>query len=127
MSKAKIYEFDPVIYPRKLWVATGNMEEVLSNFEYTDGTPITLKEKGFFGVTVGFLTDKKHEKLGVLVYLRHIERPAQAMHEAIHAANKIFRDLGITFNLDEDEHYAYFVSWICECIDKVRTNKVKAI
>lgn len=114
--KTIIKEFDPVVYPRKVWVATGDIDEITSQFEYDDGTPIVLKEKGYFGVTIGHVTNKEQAKLGVLVYFRYIEKPSQAMHEAVHVANKIFRDLNITFNLDEDEHYAYFVTWICECI-----------
>lgn len=125
MSKARIYEFDPVIYPRKLWVATGDINEVLSKFEYVDGKPLEAKSKGFFGVTFDIATDKERTKLGCLIYFRHIETSAQAMHEAVHAANRIFEDLGITFTLYADEHYAYFVAWICDCIDKVRTGKIK--
>jgi len=124
-NKAKVYEFENGIYPRKLWVATGDVNEVIPKFEYTDGTPITLKEKGYSGVTIGFVTKKEQDMLGVLVYIRRIEKLSQVIHEAIHVANKIFQDLSITFNLDEDEHYAYFVEWVCDCIDKVRTNKVK--
>lgn len=119
-----ITEFDPVIYPRKIWIATGDIDEVVSHFEYLDGTPIESKEKGFFGVTFSNVTDKEHTKLGVLMYFRHIEKPSQAMHEAIHAANRIFDDLGITYTLCDDEHFAYFVQWICDCIlDAVGLNQ----
>lgn len=116
-DKTVIKEYNSVIYPRYLWIATGDIKEVMSKFEYDDGEPLKCKEKGFFGVTFGYVCNKEREKLGVLVYFRHTEGLSHAVHEAVHAANKIFRDLNITFNFDEDEHYAYFVSWIVSCIE----------
>lgn len=114
--KTIIKEFDPVIYPRKVWVCIGDFKEAALKFEYSDGKPLEEKEKGFYGVTFNNVVTKGHDKLGVLIHFRHVEKPSQAMHEAIHAANAIFDDLGITFTLYADEHYAYFVEWICDCI-----------
>lgn len=112
----KIERFNPVIYPRILWVATGEVNEVTSKFEYSNGDPIILKEKGYFGVTLEGIKPKDEETIGVLIYIRHAESVAQLIHEAVHAADIIFNDLGISFNLNDDEHYAYFVQWVCDCI-----------
>lgn len=115
--KEAIKMFDPVIYPRKVWVAAGDPDKVISKFKYSDGGPLKIQQNGFFGVTFGNVVYKKHALLGVLIYIRYIETPSQAMHEAIHAANKIFRDLNINYTLNDDEHFAYFAQWICECIE----------
>lgn len=111
-----IKEFDPVIYPRKVWVTTGNLDEIISKFKYEDGESLSVAKTGYYGVCCDGVKHIEQDSLGVLLYFRKLENPAHAMHEAIHAANAIFHDLGIVFSYGEDEHYAYFVEWICRCI-----------
>ena len=45
-------------------------------------------------------------------------------HESLHAANSIFDDMGIGYDLTNDEHAAYFVGWIARCCWKVLQEEI---
>lgn len=125
MKTTKIHEFDPVIYPRKLWVVISNSEDFLNekfNHECNlDGFsekskaivfPCSLVETGDLGVIVVF-TKKS------FMDIKNIS------HESVHIASVIFSDCGMMMGFDEgrDEHFAYLVGWAAECIDKVKRGK----
>lgn len=119
MSKAKIYEFDPVLYPRKLFVIDTLDEETLSEFCELDGRYLVpLKE--CYAMTSTIVKRRSTGKYGVVVAFNSKETidNSTLAHEAVHAANNIFADLGVGYTLEEDESLAYFVGWIVKCLDK---------
>lgn len=123
-----IQEFKTEIYLRRLWVAT-SWEDVKDKF-----------------TTYGEYDFKEHENCGAVTYPR-IEKKASGMrgvlivfnmninmggseivgniaHESVHAANAIFDELNIAYDLVNDEHAAYLVGWVAKCCWKVLQKEV---
>lgn len=131
IKKTVIHQFDPTIYPRKLWVIkSGSVNDILDAFTEPDGEEINLviytgKESSAMTIKV---IHKESRCYGVLVWLcdgkANIENVA---HEAVHVASCIFDDLGMTMGFDggKDEHFAYLVGFAADCINQVRTNKFR--
>lgn len=132
MKKVTIHQFDPVIYPRKIWVVATKDENIVKNnfserngeeMTFSDCTgneaiasviPCTQKGSGFYGFLI-WIQDKKKFDVGTVA------------HESVHVASQIFNDTGMTlgFTNGRDEHYAYLVGWIADCINQVKTGKFK--
>lgn len=124
MKESKIHEFNPVIYPRRLFVSITDNEESLIDKIETDCDlsgfaeraeaivfPCTLKETGNLGVMAVFQNKR-------FMSIKNIA------HESVHIASIIFSDCGMTMGFEEgkDEHFAYLVGWAAECINKVKLN-----
>lgn len=92
----KIHEFDPVIYPRKLWVAVS-----------TD----TFSDR-LGGILVRF-----ESKNAITI--------ANIAHESSHIAMNIFDYIGAKVDLANQETFSYLVGWVADCINQVRTGKFK--
>lgn len=131
-NKVTIHQFDPVIYPRKLWIVSTKDEKIIkNNFTERDGKemvfedsignePIasviscTQKGSGFYGFLI-WIQDNKKFDVGSFA------------HESVHVASQMFYDMGMQMGFTDgrDEHYAYLVGWIADCINQVKTNKFK--
>lgn len=113
-------EYDPVIYPRRLFVAVGDIPEILKDeFRFPDGTDFKIENE--FLASSSSVVRKRDGTQGVLVWFRFPPEKAEdtvdtVAHESAHAANMIFGSLGIEFSTENDEHYAYFVGWIARCV-----------
>ena len=134
--KDKIYEFDPVIYPTRLWVSilpdfkTVDREFYLldDNDEVVDDSKSEFDSHGSAIVTTFVVANKKSGWKGCLVV---IWRKSQCgcgicAHEATHVYDWFDKELGL--NCQEwgnDEPKSYFVQWVANSIDKVLRNKVK--
>lgn len=121
-----IHEFDPVLYPIRLWVSiTNDLTEVRGRFVYLGTTDefdykmtpkvgafmqmVTSKETGFMGALVVF-KDKKYCTTKLIA------------HEATHVSREIWEHLNeIKTGFEAD---AYLVGWVAECIEKVKRNKI---
>lgn len=73
---------------------------------------------------------KKSKKYGTLILFvfegevlgsEIVERIA---HKSIHAANSIFDELNIAYDLVNDEHAAYLVGYVAKCCWKVLQNEI---
>lgn len=115
----KIYQFDPQIYPRKLWVSVGTsteelnekfVEEIKDIDDSADAEtwPVQQKEPLLGGVLIRF-SDLKDM------------RPDNIAHEATHAALEIFDYVEARIQYDNQEPFAYLVGWVVKCIDEVKT------
>ena len=125
MNKIQIHEFDPVIYPRKLWIVVTDSERILrDNFEYEGDIKDVLETSDAF---VFGCQNKESLKKGVcLCFLKKsLISTKYIAHESVHVASQIFFDCNMTmgFNDGKDEHFAYLVGWIAECCEKVKLNK----
>ena len=114
MAKFKIHKFDPVIYPRKVWVAKGGTKNDIAElfFDY-DNDPYYLNGcviKSSYAITDGVI-ERSTVDLGILIWLHSIHNitTGAMSHEADHAANRIFRDIGAKVDCDNDETHAYLV------------------
>lgn len=120
----KIHQFDPVIYPVKLWVAVTTDGEVIKerfhlinaeNFEFNrhDYEAITfpVKQKAvptYKGFLVVF-TQKKCMTVKIMA------------HEATHVARMMWKHLGEDVTGEEAD--AYLVGWIASCMNEVKNYK----
>lgn len=117
-----IHEFDPVIYPRKLWITYDATPEELNNFfpgGYNNGTKFK-EEDGYYGITYA-VQKGSDNKGGVLIRFadsKEALEPWNVSHEAVHAAAIICQYVGIIADWDNDEAFAYLVTWVTKCCYK---------
>lgn len=116
----KIHEFDPVIYPLKLWVAvsTDTFSDRFEGVSEWDDTADAI---------VDCVRDKQRNLGGILV--RYESKNAITIsniaHESSHIAMNIFDYIGAKVDLANQETFSYLVGWIADCINQVRTGKFK--
>lgn len=105
--------FDPGIYPRNIYVLD-SLDE-LRYFERRDGVALDIPSDETVDATVWPCVFKDNESYCFAVHFKAktIETIA---HESTHIANGIFQDCQVDFDYLYDEHYAYFVGWIANCI-----------
>ena len=124
-----IHYFHAHVYPRKLFVVKGKDKAKLIKAAFTTPKNEAL-ELGDEERIAGACTWKKvalKDKgwLGVLVWIVQDYSPASLAHEAVHVTNAIFEELGVDTGYDHDEHYAYMVQWVTDCLWQVVTGKFK--
>ena len=121
-KKTTIHEFNPSIYPRRLWVVKGGtLEGIKEVFECSDN----LEMDGQGAVTFG-VRRKEDSLLGYCVWFPQVgdmRKGDWIAHESSHVAMCIFNDVGATVQFDNQEPFAYLVGWAFECMDKVRKTK----
>lgn len=130
-GKLKIHQFNPTIYPRKLWVIKGgSVENIQEVFLEPNGYEIILnfEEYNYPAATTLKVRQKGTNLLGVLVWLISDKIDVEIVaHESVHVASCIFDDMGMTMGFEggKDEHFAYLVGFAADCINQVRTGKFK--
>ena len=121
-----IHEFDPVIYPRKLWVTyDATTEELNTKFPNGDYYGNRFKdEDSYYAIT--YHIGDADGKGGVLIRFFNKEesmQPWNIAHEAIHAAGRILQYVGVEADFENDEAFAYLTTWIVKCCCKVKEGK----
>ena len=123
-SESKVVEFDPQVYPRKVWIAKGgDVKSLREQFCRVDGDEIAFE--GNYEGYVDSVSRKSDGKLGELIWFPY----ASAMpvghisHEVTHAAIDIFDDCGCRIDAENQEPFAYLVGWIAKCINEVKRGK----
>lgn len=117
MNKQKIYEFDPQIYSRKLWVTVGvPFDELKDEFEDIDKMPESVD------ASVDYTRKLKPEVMGG-VLCRYLNTDAMTMriiaHESSHIAVGIFDYINAPIDIKHQEPFAYLCGWIAKCIEEV--------
>ena len=113
----KIFEFDPQIYPRKLWVVVNpNYEDINKTFEES----IDELEDHYEAI-VHHVTHTSSGKGGLLVIFKDVEfmTTSTISHESTHVAIDIFEYTGCRIDYLNQESFAYLVGWIAGCINTV--------
>lgn len=133
----KVDAYDPVIYPRKLWV-TGEVEGLDKLFQFNKTDDPTVEDiRGYndlldetesgTGVLVTCpVTKKSTGEYGVIIIILRPEdlNLGDEAHEAVHFADYVFEQLGMysqSFS-NHNEQYAYLVGWAAGCICKTLLN-----
>lgn len=125
---SKIHEFDPVIYPCKLWVCVNATKESLCATFKFEGTEIEIKEALHKNsATVAAVTRISDDSVGVLVFTGHKSWLTGSViaHESVHVADYYFERLSMTSQVFQNgnEPYAYLVGWAAKCINQARISK----
>lgn len=126
--EVKIYEFDPVIYPRLLWVCGCKDASTLSDVFEIGATIEELNGMlSYSNATVTGAERKKDGAYGVLVFYKNKRNLTGSViaHESVHVADYIFEHLGMVAQefSSKNEPYAYLVGWAAKCINEARTFK----
>lgn len=120
----KIFEYDPVIWPRKLFVVIGeDIGYIQDHFIKTDGTayPISKDIKNDSDVVTFPEVEKRDDGyFGELVWCHSPEKVTDPFicHEAIHAANGMLGACGVEITTDNDEALTYTAQFCFESIKK---------
>jgi hypothetical protein len=121
-----INEFDPIIYPFKLWIIVSNNPKVIeekfndinnNKIEYIANKtrnckafsmPVKGKRSGRSGAVIFFYSKKD------ITY-------KTAAHESSHVAKYLFEFIGASTK--EHEPFEYLVGWMAECCERAKHNK----
>lgn len=128
MAKFEIQKFDPIIYPRKIWVAKGGTkDDIFERFLDDEGDGYCLSDETVrtsYAVTDSVI-EKETYDYGVVIWLHKMKgiTDGTVAHEADHATNIIFKAIGAKVDVENDETHAYLVGFITDCISKVRKGK----
>jgi hypothetical protein len=125
-SKSILKEFDPVIFPVKVWVSiTDDFDKLSETFsDATSGRDIdTSYIDGHEAVTYYVHRKNKPKDFGVLIATtsKSYFTTKLIAHEATHGADFIWDHTGESDRGDEAN--AYLVGWIADCIEKTTKQK----
>lgn len=133
----KIFEFNPVLYPTRLWVCKSGttideLDEVFGVL-CEDNTIESFKDNlqlPQFGdsATTYIVGHKKLGLKGCLVYLNREVTVGSLAHEASHCTDWIFDEIDDAPKerlYESGEPRAYYLQWVMECLWKVKQGKVK--
>jgi hypothetical protein len=124
-KKVKIHQFDPEIFPFKLWIAITTNTEVLPErfigIKYR-GNIFDNSLDGREAVTF-YVEEKSSTYKGVLIVFSNKQycTVKTIAHEATHAARFLWDHLGESPTGEEAD--AYLVGWIAKCIEIVKNFK----
>lgn len=124
MNKQKIYEFDPQIYPRKLWVTVGvPFDELKDEFENLK----PMEESNY--AQVDHIRKLKPEVRGGLLVrfedLEALKKAGNITHETTHVATEIYDYIGAYHDNKNQEPFAYLCGWIAACIEEVKQIEIE--
>lgn len=115
----EVYIFDPVLYPRKVWIAVGKdrLEGKFDLIEFPVNTN-ALTELAF---------DEANKRGGVFIRFENLEAMTTKTitHEAFHAAMYIFDFIDAFPDIKNQEPLAYLISWIADCCEQVKFKLTK--
>ena len=126
-KRTKIDEYDPLIYPRKIWVSVynGNMKPYTNKFCYRDGYELVSMEDGSgCDARTYNVIEKDTGKFGHLVLINsEILKNKLSLvdiiaHESEHVKINIFRDINLYTSEESQEADAYMIGFIAKCIWK---------
>lgn len=129
-SYKQIHLFDPVTYPRKLFVMKGKkakktIKEAFSNLDGDDLDVDDVDTDSVGACTWKSIRLRSTGKLGTLVWFVNDYSIKSAAHEAVHVVNGIFKECGVDMHYDHDEHYAYLLGWVVDCLWQTLTGNFK--
>ena len=124
MKKLQIHEFNPVIYPFKLWIVVSkDLKAINESFTTLEGNEVYFDVPVGTDAWVGHIPLKYDGLNGILMVFKNKKEitVSNVAHETNHALKVIWDYLGE--ETIGDEANAYLAGWIAECIWKVKLNK----
>lgn len=127
-KKLIIDEYDPIIYPRKLWVGkNASLKDLQKRFLTRDGEEIDESWDPTDGTFTIYVQDRVTGKCGCYVNIADWAYDENLInviaHEAEHVKISIFHDCHVESNFDAQEVDAYLVGWCTQCIYNTVTKK----
>ena len=112
MKKKGYFEYDPVIYPHKLWVCIGDNDGIISKIF---GKVSCVHDEGVGGTTFSNVKVGNDDHYGTLVaFPSHDCIDVRSIaHEASHVVDAFEKRLGL---IHGGEHSAYLAGWIAFCL-----------
>ena len=133
-----IYEFNPQVYPTRLWVAKKadvSFDEIDNGFHAINGSNERIDFKAAFEETEASIyattypvSNKESGWRGCLVLLNRKDLTMGTIaHEASHCTDWLFEQLGVESGttFDNGEARAYYLEWAFNRIIEVKQGKVK--
>lgn len=120
----RIFEFDPHIYPRKLWIAVDVTTEDLITMFDEDG----IENTDDCYATTYIVQQKTPSFKGILIRFENIASmtTGNIAHESIHAAWDILHQIGSRADYINQEPFTYLAGWVARCCDEVKNNLMKS-
>lgn len=130
---SKIHEFNPLLYPFKLWVAKdpklGDVKDVFWGMDEKMSI-IELTSDNFYqlGAVASTFPMQKRENCdkGCLVCLWHPKNVGVGViaHESMHVVDWVCDECGLSgFSFAGGEARAYLAQWIANCIEEARRSR----
>jgi len=121
-----IHEFDPIIYPIKLWVSIANDTDYIKSkfLYYPQRKELNFDRHIEFDASVDTVMNKETNMIGFLVCFNNFKVCTNGViaHEATHVSDRVWNHIGERKKAKEAN--AYLVEWIFNCIEKVKLNKL---
>ena len=123
IDMVKIHEFDPVIYPFRIWIIIDKTPDIIAdNFKEYEGEPIHF-EIGDTDKLYAFampVQSKENPMYGAVLFFRSRKSMTYKLvaHESSHAAKFLFEH--INADMREHEPFEYVIGWIAGCCEKVK-------
>lgn len=138
MENGMIYEFNPEVYPFRLWVGMNvQAQEIKDKFFAYDicyDTVSDITDSDLSGNTVTATTYpvccREDHWIGAFVHIRRKDKCNVGViaHEASHVCDFLSDRFGLVGEVDNlfshGEARAYFIEWVANCINKVKTGKI---
>lgn len=117
MKKKGYYEYDPVIYPRKVWVHIGTDFKELASEVFAG--ELIFDDKMCKGAVFDEVIRKSDDEYGILATFPSSKEMTMGVcsHEASHICDAIEKAIGMEHG---GEASAYLLGWIASCINKAR-------
>ena len=121
-QKKILDKYDPVIYPRILYVCKNcTLKDLQDRFTTRRGTEISDKCDPSSETFTCYAIDKKTKAWVILVCIGYksdsmADYICDICHEAEHVKQSIFEDIGLPTTVDSQEADAYLVGWAAKCI-----------
>lgn len=127
MEKSKVYTFDTIIYPFKIFVIINNNPEIISEHfkEYTGENVVFTNNDGtdrMDAFTMKVIS-KETPEYGALLFFRDKKSmtPGLIAHESSHATKFLFEHIGA--DMREHEPFEYILEFIVDNCHKIKANK----
>ena len=126
MQSKGYYTYHPQIYPRHLYIVIGNNKYGIVKTFDVDSKYLDKVASDVDAMTFREVENKVTGKLGYLVIFSSKKEMTMRVicHEAFHVLSGFMDVLPLSREPDGgNEHLAYLLDWICECIHMARFGK----
>jgi hypothetical protein len=125
-----IHRYPMGIYPRILWITfDATPEELNTMFPTGDSKDVPFAELDrCTNACVDIVCDAEN-KGGLLIRFDGIENAnmCEVAHEANHVADEVYRYIGATPDVTNNEPHSYLVGWVANCVEETLKEQEKQI